>query len=77
MSLTTVDYRELASRLDELLSSIELGSEVIVTDGEIPRAKLVPLPQGGTRVPGLHPGSMIASDDFDAPLGDEFWMGSP
>lgn len=27
------------------------------------------------RVLGLHPGSMRMSDDFDAPLSDEFWLG--
>ena len=27
------------------------------------------------RVMGLHPGSMRMSDDFDAPLPDEFWLG--
>lgn len=27
------------------------------------------------RILGLHPGSMRMSDDFDAPLPDEFWFG--
>lgn len=27
------------------------------------------------RVLGLHPGAMEASDDFDAPLPDSFWLG--
>ena len=27
------------------------------------------------RILGLHPGSMWMSDDFDAPLSDEFWLG--
>ena len=27
------------------------------------------------RVLGLHPGSMRMSDDFDAPLPEEFWLG--
>ena len=27
------------------------------------------------RVLGLHPGAMEASDDFDAPLSDNFWLG--
>lgn len=29
------------------------------------------------RLPGLHPGAMQASEDFDAPLPDEFWTGRP
>ena len=27
------------------------------------------------RVPGLHPGEILTSDDFDQPLPDEFWTG--
>jgi len=28
------------------------------------------------RVLGLHPGSIWTSDDFNAPLPDEFWLGA-
>jgi len=28
------------------------------------------------RVPGLHPGAIWTSEDFDEPLPDEFWAGS-
>lgn len=28
------------------------------------------------RVPGLHPGAIWTSEDFDEPLPDEFWTGS-
>ncbi len=31
--------------------------------------------QSHKRTPGLHPGGWI-SEDFDAPLPDEFWLGS-
>ena len=27
------------------------------------------------RVAGLHPGAIVMSPDFDAPLPDEFWLG--
>jgi hypothetical protein len=27
------------------------------------------------RIPGLHTGTVWMSDDFDAPLPDEFWLG--
>jgi len=34
-------------------------------------------PPGRTgRQPGLHSGAATTSDDFDAPLPDEFWLGS-
>ncbi|MGB3312070.1 MAG: DUF2281 domain-containing protein [Nodosilinea sp.] len=27
------------------------------------------------RIPGLHPGAFVISDDFDDPLPDSFWLG--
>jgi hypothetical protein len=27
------------------------------------------------RIPGLHPGAFVVSDDFDDPLPDSFWLG--
>ncbi|MEL6489825.1 MAG: DUF2281 domain-containing protein [Cyanobacteria bacterium J06621_3] len=27
------------------------------------------------RKPGLYPGAFVISDDFDAPLPDNFWLG--
>ena len=73
-----IEIRELASRLDEALSSAYAGDEVILTDGAVPRARLVPLETSSNRnrrVPDLHAGAMEASEDFDAPLSDEFWVG--
>ncbi len=32
-------------------------------------------PERRERVLGLHPGAMEASEDFDAPLPDSFWLG--
>ena len=39
-------------------------------------ARLVPLDQPRPRVGNLNPGSISTSDDFDAPLSDEFWAGT-
>lgn len=33
------------------------------------------MPAEGPRVPGLGKGKWQVSDDFDAPLPDEFWLG--
>jgi prevent-host-death family protein len=70
----TVDVNELAARWAELLAAAEAGGDVIVTEGNVPKARIVPLP--APRVLGLHPGAIEMSDDFDAPLPEEFWMGS-
>lgn len=74
---TTMDIRELPDRLGEVLAVAALGGEVILTDGEIPRARIVPLGGASPRVAGLHPGAIQAAPDFDAPLLDDFWVGHP
>ncbi|HJT78248.1 MAG TPA: hypothetical protein VJ739_13675 [Gemmataceae bacterium] len=76
MATTFVEIKDLPSRFAEVLEAAAAGSEVILTDGDVPRAKLVPV-AGATqgRVPGLHPGAITTTDDFDAPLPDEFWLG--
>ncbi len=77
MPTTTVEVQELSSRFAEFLSLAEAGAEVIVTVNDVPLARLIPLRQGPARVPGLHAGAMRTAADFDAPLPDDFWAGSP
>ncbi len=60
--------------LSDLLSLVRTGHNVILMDGETPIARLSPV-DAHKRTPGLHPGGWI-SEDFDAPLPDEFWLGS-
>jgi antitoxin (DNA-binding transcriptional repressor) of toxin-antitoxin stability system len=78
MTIKTVDVRETKLGLNELLSMTAEGDEVILTAGSTPLARLVPLASApsGTRVPGLHQGSIWTSTDFDEPLPDEFWTGA-
>jgi antitoxin (DNA-binding transcriptional repressor) of toxin-antitoxin stability system len=76
MPTVTVEVRELPARFGEVLSLAATGTEVIVTEDQVPRARLVPLAPERTRTPGLHPGAIQTSEDFDAPLPDEFWMGT-
>ena len=63
--------------LKELLSLVVKGSEIVLTQGNTPIARLVPIAASPTtsRVAGLHPGAIWMSDDFDEPLPDEFWLG--
>lgn len=77
MAATTVEVNEVPRRWAELVSLAAAGGEVIVTEGNVPRARLVPLIPRPARVPGLHPGAIQTADDFDAPLPDEFWTGAP
>lgn len=74
MGTKTVELSEAGDQLAELVAQAAAGTEVVLTEGNTPRARLVAVAQGSAlRVPGLHPGSMEVSDDFDAPLPDEFW----
>jgi antitoxin (DNA-binding transcriptional repressor) of toxin-antitoxin stability system len=77
MSKTTVDVQELPNRLTEVVSLAAAGAEVIVTDNQVPVARLLSLVQGQTRIPGLHSGAITTSPDFDAPLSDDTWVGMP
>jgi antitoxin (DNA-binding transcriptional repressor) of toxin-antitoxin stability system len=64
---TSIDIRDLPHRLDEILARMTSeGGEVILTEGETPRARIIPIPQ--PRIPGLHPGAIQTHPDFDAPL---------
>lgn len=72
----TVDVEDAKDRLPELLSLALEGNEVIISEGDRPVARLVPIrPPGRKRVMGLHRGAARMSEDFDDPLPDEFWLG--
>jgi antitoxin (DNA-binding transcriptional repressor) of toxin-antitoxin stability system len=72
-----VDIAEARDHLPELIDLAEAGTEVIIASGDQHLAWLVPLngPQQGKRIAGLNRGQIWMSDDFDAPLSDEFWLG--
>jgi antitoxin (DNA-binding transcriptional repressor) of toxin-antitoxin stability system len=70
-----INIRELPARLEEALASVSAGGEVILLDGSIPCARLVPLSPPPLRTAGLHPDALQPAPDFDAPLPDDFWAG--
>lgn len=75
---TPIDVQDLLSRLEEVVTLAESGTEVILTAGSVPRARIVPLAPtstNGRRVANLHAGAMETSPDFDEPLPDEYWAG--
>jgi antitoxin (DNA-binding transcriptional repressor) of toxin-antitoxin stability system len=77
MGTKTVELSDAEGHLAELVAQAAAGTEVVLTEGRTPRARLVAVAAGSAaRVPGLHPGCMKASEDFDAPLPDEFWVGA-
>jgi prevent-host-death family protein len=78
MRTKTVDVHEAQTHLAELLALVTAGTEIILTEGSTPRARIVSVPAATTpRVAGLHPGAIWTSEDFDEPLSEEFWAGAP
>jgi antitoxin (DNA-binding transcriptional repressor) of toxin-antitoxin stability system len=75
MSDKTLDITQLPDHLLDLLSDIQNQIEVTLTCDGVPFAKVVPLSTKPSIIPqpGLYPGSMVMSDDFDEPLPDSFW----
>ena len=75
METKSVDIKE-NTPLKKLLEFVSAGMEVVLTEGKVPVARIVPVAHGmGARVPGLHLGQIWMSNDFDAPLSDAFWLG--
>lgn len=79
MTTKTIDLEVTPTSLDELLAILQQDSEVLLTKGDMPVARLSrvrsqPARKSG-RIPGLHAGTTWVSDDFDEPLPDEFWLG--
>lgn len=74
---STIEIKDLPARLDELVSWTASGREVVLTEDGIPLARVVPcIAPTRERIPGLHPGAIVPTVDFDEPLGDEFWSGN-
>lgn len=71
----TIDIRDLPGRFEEALKTAASGQEVILTDGSVPQARIVPCHAMKPRVEGLNPGAIETGPDFDAPLPDDLWIG--
>lgn len=77
-STKIIEVKPTQVNLVELLSLVNEGTEIILTQGNTPIARLIPaiVPSATMqRVDGLHLGAIWMSDDFDAPLPDDFWLG--
>ncbi|MDX1995479.1 MAG: toxin-antitoxin (TA) system antitoxin [bacterium] len=79
MTTKTIDIQTTHISVEELVSLVADGTEVLLTNGDELLARLSPVekveqPTPGKRIFGLFPGVWM-SDDFDEPLSDEFWLG--
>jgi prevent-host-death family protein len=72
----TVSLAEASAQLAELIRLTRQGTEGIITDADTPLVRLVPADAPDQpRIAGLNEGEVWMSDDFDAELPDEFWLG--
>jgi len=77
MATKTVSVKDAQAQFLELLELVSMGNRVVIQKDEEPLAEIVGInvPKKGKRVAGLNRGKIRMSDDFDAPLPDEFWLG--
>lgn len=77
MTIKTIEIDENQNQLKDILALVQQGIEVVLAQNNMPMAKLVPLKKTSPlqRVAGLHSGTIKMSEDFDAPLDDDFWVG--
>ena len=74
MQTEIVDVNEAQAHFKDLVRRVAAGVHVVLSENQKPVAHLLP---AGVRVPGLHAGAIWTSDDFDAPLPDQFWTEGP
>lgn len=63
--MRAVKVHEAKTQFSKLLAEVELGEEIIVQRGDVPVAKLVPIPLLKVRKAGAFKGQMWMADDFD------------
>ena len=71
--MENVNIHEAKANLSSLLSRVEFGEEIIISNRGIPIAKLVPFHASSNRRAslGIDQGRFTVPDDFDAPLSQE------
>ncbi|MEH3054367.1 MAG: type II toxin-antitoxin system Phd/YefM family antitoxin [Patulibacter minatonensis] len=69
--MRVVKVHEAKTQFSKLLAEVEQGEEIIVQRGDVPVAKLVPIPPVAERKLGAYTGQIWMADDFDE-LGPEW-----
>jgi antitoxin (DNA-binding transcriptional repressor) of toxin-antitoxin stability system len=77
MTTKTIEIAGSQANLAELVPLVSAGTEVVLTNEGVPVARVFPIGAGEpqSRIAGLHPDAIETSEDFDAPLPDNFWLG--
>ena len=72
-----LDIQQISISIIDLLALVKDDTEIVLTDGDMPLAKVTPIDRIQENIApkaGLNLGAMVMSDDFDEPLPDEFWL---
>ena len=70
MQTETIDVSDAQAQFKDIVHRVVAGVHVILSENRKPVAHLLP---AGVRMAGLHAGAISTSDDFDAPMPDDFW----
>jgi hypothetical protein len=76
MTIKTIDLEQTDADLDSVLALLDSDVEVILTRGDQMLARVTTADAKNDRMPrvaNLGAGTVWMSDDFDAPLSDDFW----
>lgn len=74
--MKTIELTTPYPSMEDLLEIAKKEAGLTLTKSGNPVAQSLPLPeQPKQRVAPLYPGAIEMSDDFDAPLPNEFWLG--
>ncbi|MCI0723782.1 MAG: type II toxin-antitoxin system prevent-host-death family antitoxin [Acidobacteria bacterium] len=69
--MTTVSIKEAEAKLSDIIHRLTPGDEVIITENDLPIARLVPtVSQRQRRLGSLRGTVSFIAPDFDAPLDD-------
>jgi prevent-host-death family protein len=71
--MEAINIHQDKTNFSRLLSRVELGEEIVISNRGIPVAKLVPLHSASNRRAclGQDQGRFLVPEDFDAPLPEE------
>ena len=71
--METVNIHQAKTHLSRLLSRVEHGEEIVISNRGIPVAKLVPFRPSPERISSLGQdrGEFVVPDDFNAPLPED------
>lgn len=75
MAIEIVDIKIAGKEVARWIELVHQGVEVVLVDDNRPLARILPVKTPSKRIPGLNRGEIKASDDFDEPLPESFWLG--